>query len=409
MRAAAKSPDWRKRLRGYVQRRAEGEPLQYILRTQPFGELEILCQAGVLIPRPETEGWVSRLGALVTEFMANLGGGHVVGGGVGAGLGRTTGARLRGLDLCTGTGCVALSLYQHLCNWDGGKGGGGRGRYEFEVCGVDISPTALHLARENLGHNIALGNLTGEAAGHVRFLRADVLVHSLSQVGGESHPNAGAAAAAAPYIIDAIKEVLDVEKPGFDILTANPPYISPAQFLSGVTTRSVRRYEPRIALVPGSFIGIPEGGDTAGELRRGDEFYHHILPLSRDLNAGLTVLEVGDTAQGGRVVELAKLVLGIQRDGGGELSKEGWLLEIWFDDGRVQVWGLDGDEIEMKGESDGESSAVGSSDGGGGEDSGDGSGGGAPAEEVSARVVVIWRREWAVWRRRRLREMEICS
>ncbi|ATZ48076.1 Bcmtq1 [Botrytis cinerea B05.10] len=44
------SQKWRTLLK-LCQRRAIGEPLQYILGTQPFGELEIQCQPGVLIPR----------------------------------------------------------------------------------------------------------------------------------------------------------------------------------------------------------------------------------------------------------------------------------------------------------------------------------------------------------------------
>lgn len=39
------------RLREMVRRRARGVPLQYILGDQPFGELEMLCRRGVLIPR----------------------------------------------------------------------------------------------------------------------------------------------------------------------------------------------------------------------------------------------------------------------------------------------------------------------------------------------------------------------
>jgi methylase of polypeptide subunit release factors len=38
-------------LRQYVARRAKGEPLQYILGTEFFGDLEIECRPGVLIPR----------------------------------------------------------------------------------------------------------------------------------------------------------------------------------------------------------------------------------------------------------------------------------------------------------------------------------------------------------------------
>jgi methylase of polypeptide subunit release factors len=41
----------RKILLRLCQRRSRGEPLQYILRSQPFGELDIECKPGVLIPR----------------------------------------------------------------------------------------------------------------------------------------------------------------------------------------------------------------------------------------------------------------------------------------------------------------------------------------------------------------------
>src|SRR5438874_1102401 len=47
----ARAPGWRVRLRSMVRERAKGKPLQYILGDQPFGELDILCRQGVLIPR----------------------------------------------------------------------------------------------------------------------------------------------------------------------------------------------------------------------------------------------------------------------------------------------------------------------------------------------------------------------
>jgi methylase of polypeptide subunit release factors len=42
---------WKRQLKSMVQLRSRGYPLQYILGDQPFGELEILCRKGVLIPR----------------------------------------------------------------------------------------------------------------------------------------------------------------------------------------------------------------------------------------------------------------------------------------------------------------------------------------------------------------------
>lgn len=42
---------WRALLRQLCVQRGRGKPLQYILGNQPFGDLEILCTKGVLIPR----------------------------------------------------------------------------------------------------------------------------------------------------------------------------------------------------------------------------------------------------------------------------------------------------------------------------------------------------------------------
>lgn len=39
------------KMESLCRRRARGEPLQYVLGTQPFGELEMKCRPGVLIPR----------------------------------------------------------------------------------------------------------------------------------------------------------------------------------------------------------------------------------------------------------------------------------------------------------------------------------------------------------------------
>ena len=43
------------RMHGYIERRAAGEPLQYITGRTAFRFIDVLCKPGVLIPRPETE------------------------------------------------------------------------------------------------------------------------------------------------------------------------------------------------------------------------------------------------------------------------------------------------------------------------------------------------------------------
>src|SRR2546421_5322789 len=129
----ASTPGWRTTLRKLVRRRARGEPLQYILGTQPFGDLEILCQKGVLIPRLETEAYTAELAGLVRD------------------LGRagpeTKTQKLRILDVCTGTGCISLLLHSLLRppNTESGSPKGGLNESFLEagvdILGIDISTT----------------------------------------------------------------------------------------------------------------------------------------------------------------------------------------------------------------------------------------------------------------------------
>lgn len=77
--------------RPLVKRRARREPLQYIVGSQPFRELDLLVDERVLIPRPETEVLVEEVLAWARERTME-------------------GGELDVLDLGTGTGAIALSL-----------------------------------------------------------------------------------------------------------------------------------------------------------------------------------------------------------------------------------------------------------------------------------------------------------
>lgn len=91
-------------------RRLQREPLQYLLGEAGFMDLRLLTRPDVLIPRSDTE-------ALAEQSLLRL---------------RPQG---RALDLCTGTGALAIWLK--------------KSRPGAEVCGSDISPLALALAEEN--------------------------------------------------------------------------------------------------------------------------------------------------------------------------------------------------------------------------------------------------------------------
>lgn len=102
------------RFKGLLLRRASREPLQYILGTTAFRELEIRTDPRALIPRPETE-------ILVGEVLE---------------WAETRGGDLTGLDIGTGSGVIALSLLTE-------------GPFSSFI-GTDSSPQAMELARENI-------------------------------------------------------------------------------------------------------------------------------------------------------------------------------------------------------------------------------------------------------------------
>ena len=99
--------------KGLLVRRASREPLQYVLGSTAFRELDLRTDSRALIPRPETE-------ILVGEVLA---------------WASQQGAHLTGVDIGTGSGAIALSLLKE-------------GPFQMLV-GTDPSRDALDLAREN--------------------------------------------------------------------------------------------------------------------------------------------------------------------------------------------------------------------------------------------------------------------
>jgi release factor glutamine methyltransferase len=100
--------------RELVRQRGQRRPLQHLLGTVAFGDLELAVSPAALIPRPETE----QLAQLAVAWL------------------RTRNLPQPGvLDVGTGTGCLALAVAQ--------------GCSAARVQAVDISPAALELARAN--------------------------------------------------------------------------------------------------------------------------------------------------------------------------------------------------------------------------------------------------------------------
>ena len=157
-----------------VSRREGREPLQQILGTQEFMGLSFLVNRHVLIPRQDTETLVELVLKEVKDREARI------------------------LDLCTGSGCIAISLAV-------------MGGYR-DVTAADLSEAALKVAAENADHLLQERRKEG-----CRFtLRRGDLFEAL--------------------------------KPGerFDVLTSNPPYI-PTEVVRGLEPE-VKDHEPWIAL-----------------------------------------------------------------------------------------------------------------------------------------------------------------
>lgn len=147
-----------------INRRKTHEPLQHITGVQGFMGLDFKVSKDVLIPRPDTE-------ILVETVLKDLHDG------------------MRVLDMCTGSGCILLSLLHYSNDCTG--------------VGADISPKALKIARENadsLGIN-------------AEFVESDLF----SNIQGK-----------------------------FDVFVSNPPYIRTCEIEELMP--EVRDFDPFIAL-----------------------------------------------------------------------------------------------------------------------------------------------------------------
>lgn len=192
---------------------------------------------------------------------------------------------LKILDLCTGSGCIPLLLNSLLSKYSG----------HVQIHGWDISRDAIALAKENWEHNVQLGHVKESPDKHVRFAVVDIFDDG-----------------------DKLQDILinqshrKLSNPNVNIIVSNPPYISQEAFRTE-TTRSVRNWEPKLALVPekrhplATFERPPSESLKAVEATEAaDIFYQRLLILHSDVfESQVLVMEVGDEAQAVRVAKMA--------------------------------------------------------------------------------------------------------
>ncbi len=153
-----------------IEKLTKGVPLQHITHSQEFMKMNFYVNEDVLIPRPDTEILVEE----VIKIAKNI-------------------DRPKILDLCTGSGAIAISIEKNLAN--------------AEVFAVDISEKALEVARKNANRLEA----------NIKFIKSNLFNN--------------------------------LKKMKFDIIVSNPPYIKKEDIK--LLSSEVQR-EPEIALDGGS-------------------------------------------------------------------------------------------------------------------------------------------------------------
>ena len=151
----------------YILRRSKREPVAYITGYVGFMEFEFRVNENVLIPRPETE--------LLVEAVLDL---------------ATKKDSLEILDLCTGSGCISISLSQ-------------MGAFK-SITATDINKYALGIAKENAKIN---------GVENIIFIESDIFTN--------------------------------LKQKKFDIIVSNPPYVTEEEYMS---LEVDLMYEPKLAL-----------------------------------------------------------------------------------------------------------------------------------------------------------------
>ena len=148
-----------------------GKPLQYITNKQEFMKMNFFVNESVLIPQPDTEILVEKVLEICNKFFENQ--------------------EIKILDLCTGSGAIAISLYKYLK--DENK----------KIFASDISDKAIEVAKLN----------TKENGAKIEFIQSNMFEQ--------------------------------IAENNFDIIVSNPPYIEREELKK--LPKDVR-HEPHIAL-----------------------------------------------------------------------------------------------------------------------------------------------------------------
>lgn len=157
----------------------KGEPIQYITNEQEFMQLKFYVDENVLIPQQDTEILVEEAIKKIYEIYEK------------------SKKKIKILDLCTGSGAIAIALEHHIKNTST------FGKTDLEIWGSDISKEALAIAKKNTIINKA----------KINYILSDMFKN--------------------------------IKENDFDIIVSNPPYIETDTIL---TLSKEVQSEPHLAL-----------------------------------------------------------------------------------------------------------------------------------------------------------------
>ena len=179
--AFAEEPDEsvKAKFREVVKRRAQGEPVAYLVGKKEFYSLPFQVSKDCLIPRGETEHIVVECLDRAKPILAAEPSKH-----------------FSIVDVCTGCGCIAVSVAKHLP--------------QCTITAIDLSPGAVTIAKANV----------------------------------EQHKLSDRISVVESNLLDTVADN------SVDFVLSNPPYVSEAEYAK--LDKTVREHEPRIALVGGA-------------------------------------------------------------------------------------------------------------------------------------------------------------
>lgn len=246
------SADEERKLEEIIIRLQKGEPVQYVLGEADFAGRTFHVEPGVLIPRPETAElcqWIEK--DMIEKSIVSSEDSPEDSSGNSPQA--TDDARLI-LDICTGSGCIAITLGLNIPN--------------SEVTGWDISEDALRIAQ---------GNVEMMKAGNVRIEHQDALaLPKAAETDNEKMKGNDDK--------EVVKPKGEAKTPStqkWDLIVSNPPYICEKE--KADMEKNVLEHEPSLALfVPDEdplkfYRAIAEYASSA--LKSGGALYFEINPI----------------------------------------------------------------------------------------------------------------------------------